>query len=732
MLPTSWAPNSYPPTRRSDHVDIYKSASSDGEVHVPDPYQWLEENSDEVDEWTTAQAALTQAYLDQNAEQLKLLEDKFRASKTYAKFSAPTLLDDGHWYWFYNSGLQSQSVLYRSKEPTLPDFSQGDDDVSDVFFDPNVLATDGSAVMTICRFSPCGKYFAYAISRFGSDYWTIYVRPTSSPLSQASAAQGRDDRLPDEVGWSKGSNITWTKDSKGFLYHRYPARSLHEGTRGDRDGMMCFHRIGTLQEEDIVVYQDKEHPEWIYGANTSEDARYLYLYQYKDSSQKNLVWVAELDEDGVKPGIQWRKVVNEYVADYSIIANHGSLLYVKTNMDAPQHKVITIDLSKTELQIRDFIPEVKDAKLAQINCVNKEYFVVVYKRNVKDEIYLYSRAGIQLARLAPDFVGVASVANREKQPHFFLVLSGFNTPGTIAFYDFGAQEAQRYSIFRTTTVDGLDPDDFETTQVWYESKDGIKIPMSIVRHKLTKFDGTAGAIQFGYGGFGISADAFFSPMILTFLQMYGVILAAPNIRGGGEFGDEWHRAGRRETKGNTFDDFIAAAQFLVKNKYVAPGKVAINGASNGGYLVCGSVVRAPEGTFGAAVAEGGLADLLKFDKFTGGRAWTSEYGDPRVPEDFDFLYPLSPLHNVPTDKVLPATLLMVNAGDGRVVPMHSFKFVAALQHSAPRNPHPLLLYIDKSWLGHGNGKPPDKHIKDTAYKWGFIAQSMGLELRASD
>ncbi|KAF8622425.1 hypothetical protein AX15_007009 [Amanita polypyramis BW_CC] len=730
MPPAPWTPDHYPPTRRSDQVDVYQSASR-GEVRVPDPYQWLEETSDEVNEWTTAQTAFAQAYLDKNTDRQKL-EDKFRASKDYAKFSAPTLLDDGHWCWFYNSGLQSQSVIYRSKEPALPDFSKKDNEVGDVFFDPNVLSTDSSTIMTLCRFSPNGEYFAYAASHLGGDYSTIYVRPTSSPLTRASVAKGKDGRFEDEVKFFKFSVITWTRDSKGFIYQRFPPRELHVATHGDRDAMMCYHRVGTPQTEDIILYQDKENPEWIYGAEISEDAKYVYLYQYKDTSKLNLMWIAELDKDGIKPDMPWRKVINEYAADYNVITNHGSLVYVKTNVDAPQHKVITIDLSKDEPEIRDFIPEQKDAKLTQVKCVNKEYFVVIYKRNVKDEAYLYSKAGVQLTRLAPDFVGNISTANREKQPHFFLTLSGFNTPGTIARYDFTAPESQRYSIFRTTKVNGLDPEDFESMQVWFESKDGTKVPMFIVRHKSTKFDGTAGAIQYGYGGFGITADPFFSAVILTFLQTYGAIMAIPNIRGGGEFGGEWHRMGRRENKGNSFDDFAAAAQFLVKNKYAAPGKIAINGVSNGGFLVNGSIVRAPEGTFGAAIAEGGPADLLKFHKFTGAKAWTSEYGNPDSPEDFDFIQGLSPVHNVPKNKVFPATLLMTNAGDDRVVPMHSFKLIATLQHDAPQNPNPLLIRVDKSWLGHGFGKTTDKHTKEAADKWGFVAQALGLEWKTSD
>ena len=394
------------------------------------------------------------------------------------------------------------------------------------------------------------------------------------------------------------------------------------------------------------------------------------------------MWIAELDKDGVKPGIPWRKVVNEYTADYSMwdlprftsllfdlespsITNHGSLIYVKTNLNAPRYKAITIDLLTGEPEIRDFIPELTDAKLAQVKCVNKEYFVAIYKRNVvslanffilnsllmsilhpqvKDEIYLYSKAGVQLTRLAPDFVGVASIANREKQPHFFLTVSGFNTPGTIAHYDFKTSDTQHLTILRTTKLNGLNLDDFQSTQVWYESKDGTKIPMFIVRHKSTKFDGTAAAIQYGdpfsvfitrrepltisllrmvgYGGFAILANPFFSPVILTFMQTYNTILAVPNIRGGGEFGEDWHKGGRRANKVclhrlifstqltslvgkyfrwfhrccvcplcNSCDSvhswtFSHSSQFLVKNKYAGPGKVVIAGISNGGKVTC--------------------------------------------------------------------------------------------------------------------------------------------------
>ncbi|GLB33294.1 putative prolyl oligopeptidase [Lyophyllum shimeji] len=727
MARASWKPNTYPTTRRSDHVDTYKSAAK-GEVRVPDPYQWLEEYTDETDKWTTSQEVFTRSYLDKNADRQKL-EDAFRTSMDYPKFSAPTLYDDGRWYWFYNSGLQPQPIFYRSKGRALPDFSQDENVVGEVFFDPNLLTSDGTAALSIYDFSSCGRYFAYGISYSGSDFVTIFLRATDSPLSEAAKASGKDDnRMSDVIEYVKFSTIKWSKDSKGFFYQRYPApQTVKDGikTGGDVDAMVYYHRIGTPQSDDILIHKDPDNPEWMWNVDISEDGKYLILYTMKDSSRRNLLWTANLSKNEIGPNIKWNKIIDAFKAEYDVIDNDGPKLYVKTNLDAPQYKVITIDISEEKPKIEEVIPEDKNANLVEVHCVNKDTLAVVYKRNVKDEIYLYSKTGNQITRLASDFVGAASLSSRPIQPHLFVTMTGFNTPGTVAHYNFTAPEGQRWSIYRTVKVNGLNPEDFESQQVWYESKDGTKVPMFIVRHKSTKFDGTAPALQYGYGGFSIPVNPFFSSTILTFMQTYGAILAVPNIRGGAEFGEEWHQAGIREKKVNVFDDFIAATEYLVKNKYAAPGKVAINGGSNGGLLVGACINRAPEGTFGAAVAEVGVMDLLKFHKFTIGKAWTSDYGDPDDPKDFDFIYPISPLHNVPTDKVLPPTLLLTADHDDRVVPMHSFKHAATLQHTLPHNPHPLLLRVDKK-AGHGAGKSTEKRIKEAADKWGFVAQSLGL------
>ncbi|KAN0088402.1 Prolyl oligopeptidase, N-terminal beta-propeller domain containing protein, partial [Tylopilus felleus] len=736
MTPTPWTPNQYPPVRRSDHVDVYKSEKQ-GQVRVPDPYHWLEEHTDETDAWTSAQVAFTRNHLDKNPDRTQL-EKEIRANTDYEKFSAPAFKYDGKWYWYYNSGLQAQSVLYRSTDENLPDFSKDAGAKGEVFFDPNLLSDDGTAALSVTAFSRDGNYYAYGISLSGSDFCTVYVRETSKPLVTVDGkrADHHESRLSDEIRFVKFSSITWTHDSKGFFYQRFPSRESHGlvtedkagfETTGDKDAMVYYHRIGTPQSQDVLVIKDAEHREWMWATSVSElDGRYLFLTVSRDTARKNLLWVADLQENEIGQNIKWEKVIDEFEAEYDVIANDGTKLYLHTNHNAPQHKVITIDLADPKRTQVDLVPEEKDALLGDIQAVGKDKFALIHRRNVIDEIYLYSMTGEKLTRIAPSFVGAAQIYGRRALSDVFVTMTGFTNPGIIGRLDVNIFNAtacleSAWSIYHTTHVKGLKSDEFTAEQVWYESKDGTKVPMFIVRHKTTKTDGSAPAIQYGYGGFSQTIGPSFSPSILTFLKSYGALFALPNIRGGGEFGEEWHNAGIRERKINVFNDFIAATEYLVKNKIAAPGKVAING------LLIGACVNiAPQGTFGAAVAEVGVMDLLKFADFTIGGAWTADYGDPHDPHDFDFIYPISPLHNVPKDKILPPVLLMTADHDDRVVPLHSFKLAATLQHTLPHNPHPLLIRIDKK-AGHGAGKSTEKRIQDSADKWGFVAQSLGLK-----
>ncbi|KAJ3553954.1 hypothetical protein NM688_g3348 [Phlebia brevispora] len=707
----------YPKARRSDHVDVYKSEAK-GEVRVPEPYAWLEQKSPETDQWINDQESLTRKYLDAYPER-QSLEDEIRENMNYAKFSAPSLKRDNRWYWYYNSGLQPQSIIYRSKDESLPKFTSEDDGPGgEIFFDPNLLSSDGTASLATTAFSHCGTFFAYGISRSGSDFYTVYVRKTSSPLVsvQGLSVSHDDERLTDEIRFVKFSGIDWTYDSKGFFYQRYPDRQYHGSasddmagteTESDKNAMLFYHRLGTKQSEDILVYKDDSQPDWFYGTEVTEvDGRYVLMSISKDTSRKNLLWVADLQNAEIGQNMQWNKVIDEFDAAYDYIANDGTVFYLLTNKDAPQYKLVRVDISQpAERRVfEDVIPEDKEASLETVLAVDDDKFAITYKRNVKDEIYIYTKDGVRVRRVAPDHVGAVDLSGLRTQNWFFATLTSFTTPGVVARYDFGEKdESNMWTTYRTTLVKGLKPDDFEARQVWYTSKDGTKVPMFIVRHRKTEFDGTAPAIQYGYGGFTIPIDPFFSSTMLTFLQRYGAILAVPNIRGGGEFGEEWHLAGTRERKVNCFDDFIAASEYLVENKYAARGKIALNGGSNGGLLVSACVNRAPEGLIGAAVAE--------FADFTIGRAWTSDYGDPHDPHDFDFIYPISPLHNVPEKKILPATILLTADHDDRVVPLHSFKLAATLQYVRSDNPAPLLIRIDKK-AGHGAGKSTDQRIKE--------------------
>ncbi|KAG8875819.1 hypothetical protein FRB98_007565 [Tulasnella sp. 332] len=769
---TPWKAGRYPTSQRSDHIDTYKSKAQ-GEVRVADPYQWLEENSKETEQWVDEQEAFTQEYL------------------------APSLKYDDRWYWYYNSGLSAQSIIYRSKDATLPKFdldgSQGPEDAGEIFFDPNLLTEDGTGALTTTAFSRCGKYFAYGVSLSGSDFFTIYVRSTDSPFNSRPEKGLADTtgRLGDVIRYCKFSGITWTHDSKGFFYQtfgkgkgplialdthfqRLPAREEHGDlnsdaagteTTGDKNAMIYYHRLGTQQSEDTLVFQDKQNPTYLFSLGVSEvDGKYLELYTSKDTDpvrelrspscalflihpsfdiKINKLWIADLHENEIGPNIKWHKVVDDFKASYTIVANNDRHFFAITNKDASRKKVVTFTLPNhaewkleaLDVDFKEFIPE--DANggiLEDFGPVNDTAFLAHYSRDVHDKLYLVSSDGVIGEQLDPNFVGTLSASYKRDKSFFFVTFSGFNNPGIIKRYDFpnagsDVTEGATWETWRKTFLKGLVPDEFSAEQVWYDSKDGTRVPMFIVKHKNTPRDGTAPVIQYGYGGFSISQTPFFSPSMLTFIKGYGGVLALPGIRGGGEFGEDWHLAGVREKRVKVYEDFIAATKYLVDHKHGAPGKVAINGGSNGGTLVAACVNRAPEGTFGAAVAEVGVLDLLKFAQFTIGYAWTGDFGDPAVPGDFDFIYKYSPLHNIPTGQVLPPMILLTADHDDRVVPLHSFKHAATLQHIASHNPHPLLIRIDKK-AGHGAGKSTEKKIQEAADKWGFVAQSLGLEWKS--
>ncbi|SCZ88299.1 BZ3500_MvSof-1268-A1-R1_Chr2-1g04318 [Microbotryum saponariae] len=737
---TAWVPGKFPPVRRDeDFTETFKSKTR-GEVKVADPYHWLHDpDSDETKAFVKAQGEFASQYLAKFED-----ADKFKKALTtnwdYPKFSCPALKGDGNYYFSYNQGLQPQASVYRfSKADAGKPIEEGKPG-GELFFDVSLLSEDGSVSKATSSFSDDGKYWAYALSRSGSDWTTCYVRPTSAPHSPNQPVGTDQGRLETDIlRYLKFSSIGWTHDSKGFFYQRLPARSEHgkdtddkAGTETDKDlnAMLYYHRVGTTQEHDVLVHKDDEHPEWMFSAGNTDDGRYVVLSASKDTARSNLLWIADLQESEIGSSMKWNKVINEWGTYWTDLGNDGSLFYFYTNAgDSPNYKIVTYDLEKPEQGFKDLIPHRQNALLSNAQIVAEDKLLLLYSIDVKDELWLHElKAGTKVKRIGEGLIGsIDQITGRREDREFWFSMTSFTSPGTVYRYEFDAKEGEEQSIYRAATVKGINPDDFMSEQVFYKSKDGTKIPMFVTRPADVKQDGTAPAILYGYGGFSISLGPFFSPSLLTWISHYGGVLAVANIRGGGEYGEDWHIAGIKEQKQNVFDDFQYAAKYLISENYAAKDKVAISGGSNGGLLVAACVNQAPE-LFGAAVADVGVLDMLRFHRFTIGRAWTSDYGCADEPEDFDYLIKYSPLHTVDATKTYPPLMLLTADHDDRVVPLHSFKLAAELQHSLPNNPNPLLLRVDTK-SGHGAGKSTDKKIIEAVDRYGFVSQAMGLKWR---
>ncbi|BGP47335.1 hypothetical protein JCM10450v2_003187 [Rhodotorula kratochvilovae] len=746
-MKTPWDPKQtpYPESRRSDTVETFKSAAR-GEVTVADPYDWLHHpDADETVAWVDRQTKFTRNYLDQYADRTRFSEELTK-NWNYPRFSCPALKGDGYYYFTYNSGLQAQPSIYRfpkGKETQTP--KEGEIG-GELFFDPNLLSTDGSVSRATSSFSEDGKWFAYALSRSGSDWNTIYVRPTSAPHDPKQEVGKDEGRLDEVLRFVKFSGIGWSKDSKGFFYQRFPERQNHgadtddkAGTETDKDvnAAVYYHRVGTPQSEDILVYKDEANPEWMFSAGMTEDGRYIVMTQSRDTARSNLLWIADLEAPEnreIGTGLKWEKIINEWAEYWADVGNDGSKFYFYTNAnDSPNYKVVTYDLARPEAGFTDLVPHNPDSPLTSLHIANNDALVLLYSVDVKDELYLHSLAtGERIKRLGEGLIGsVDQISGKREHSEMWFSMTSFTSPGTVYRYDFKddaelGKQAGKEAVYREAKVEGIQPGDFVSEQVFFESKDGTRVPMFVTRPKDVEKDGSAPAILYGYGGFSHSMTPFFSPALLTWIKHYKGVLAVANIRGGSEYGETWHLAGTKERKQNVFDDFQWAAKYLIKEKFVAKDKVAISGGSNGGLLVGACVNQAPE-LFGAAIADVGVLDMLRFDRFTIGKFWQSDYGSSEDPEGFDYLYAYSPLHNVdPSRGPYPPTMLLTADHDDRVVPLHSFKHAAELQHQLPENPNPLLIRIDTK-SGHGAGKSTEKKIEEAVDKYGFVAQSMGLK-----
>ncbi|MFS8852137.1 prolyl oligopeptidase family serine peptidase [Synechococcus sp. R5-16] len=677
----------YPPSYPDPTVvDIYHGQP------VPDPYRWLEDlDSEQTRAWIEAQNHLTFNYLQQIPARQRIRE-RLTQLWNYEKYSQP-FKEGGRYFYFKNDGLQNQSVLYTQES------LEGQ---ARVLLDPNTFSEDGTVALAGIAISRDGRYLAYGLSRSGSDWQEWKVRDIET---------GED--LPDHLRWVKFSGASWTLDGQGFFYSRYdePAPGS-EYESANYFQKLYYHRLGTSQSEDVLVYHRPDQKEWGFAGGVTEDGNYLIISVWRGTDPKNLIFYKDL-RDPQSPVVE---LIREFEAEYSFVGNDGSRFWLLTDCQAPRRRLVAIDLEQPD-RVQEVIPEAEET-LQGVSLINNQ-FVAFYLKDAHTQIKTFALDGSYLGEIPLPGLGSASgFGGKRYDTETFYTFTSFTTPPTIYRYDFTSGTS---TLFRQPQVD-FNPQAYEVQQVSYTSKDGTRIPMFLVHRRGLTRTGDHPTLLYGYGGFGISLTPSFSVGLVAWLEMGGVY-AQPSLRGGGEYGEEWHQAGTKLNKQKVFDDFIAAAEWLIAHGYTNPAKLAISGGSNGGLLVGACLVQRPE-LFAAALPAVGVFDMLRFHKFTIGWAWISEYGSPENPEEFKALYAYSPLHNLKPGTAYPATLITTADHDDRVVPAHSFKFAAALQ-AAQGGSQPILIRIDTK-AGHGAGKPTSKLIEEAADRWAFLVQVLGI------
>ncbi|MBL8809830.1 MAG: S9 family peptidase [Planctomycetaceae bacterium] len=680
----------YPSTKTVEQVDDFHGTK------VEDPYRWLEddvrENKD-VAAWVAAQNEVTFGYL-KSIPQREVIQKRMTELWNYEKIGAP-FKRGGRYYFSRNDGLQNQNVLFRQEtlesEPV-------------VLLDPNSWSKDGTVALSGTAFSDDGRYVAYGVQKAGSDWNTWKVMEIESGKV-----------LDDELNWVKFSGAEWTPDSRGFFYARYPEPKEGAFTALNTNMKVYYHRVGTPQSADVLVYERPDHPDWGFQQSVSEDGHYLIITVWVGTDDRYRIVVKDLTEPY---GLPW-ELISNFDHEYSFVGNDGSTLYFKTNLNAPNRRVIAIDLKKpAQDQWKEIIPETENA-MESVGIVGN-MFVCSYLKDAKTQVRLHAIDGSFVREV--EFPGIGTAGGfdgRRKDTDVFYSFSSFALPPTTYRYNMITGESK---LFRKAEVK-FNPDDYETKQVFYTSKDGTKVPMFITHKKGLKLDGSNPTLLYGYGGFNISVTPSFSVGRVTWMEMGGVYAVA-NLRGGGEYGERWHKAGTKQNKQNVFDDFISAAEWLIANKYTSAKKLAIQGRSNGGLLIGACMTQRPD-LFGACLPGVGVMDMLRFHKFTAGRFWTDDYGSADVPEEFPALLKYSPYHNLKGGVQYPATLITTADTDDRVVPGHSFKFAAQLQASQSGTA-PTLIRIETS-AGHGAGKPTAKIIEEASDEMAFLVKSLGMK-----
>ena len=679
----------YPQTRKDEQVDDYHG------TWVADPYRWLEDdNSAETLAWVKAQNQVTQNYLGQIPYRGQL-KQRLEELYNYPKYSVPSR-SGAYYLWSKNDGLQNQSVLYAQ---------EGLEGTPRVLIDPNQLSADGTVRLTAGEASRDGRYFAYYLSSRGSDWQEGYVLEMETGKV-----------LEDHLQWLKVTGIAWFRD--GFFYSRYDApQDGHDLSARNEGHQVYYHRLGTEQSQDRLVYENKTYPQRFHTVDTTEDERFAILTVSERGQGKdgNALFFLDLSHQ------DWNftPIVSEVAHDrFQVIDNVGEEFLIFTNQNSPNGRVVLYH--PLHATWKDVVPETTDT-LSGVSTQGGKLFVT-YARDVTSQPYVYSLEGTRENAIDLPGPGTAGgFGGKSDDTSAFYTYSSFNYPSTIFRYDIAAKQS---SIFRESAIKGFAPQDYETVQVFYPSKDGTRIPMFLVHKRGLTLDGSNPSLLYGYGGFNVTVPPEFNPLRLALLEQ-GFVYASANLRGGSEYGEKWHQAGMKLQKQNVFDDFIAAAEWLIANQYTSPARLAISGGSNGGLLV-GAVMNQRPDLFRAAVPQVGVMDMLRFQKFTIGWNWIADYGSSDHAEEFQALYRYSPIHNMVAGMTYPATLITTADHDDRVVPAHSFKYAATLQEKAS-GANPALIRIDTQ-SGHGASNT-SKALDTAADIYSFLLFNLGVQPR---
>ncbi|OQB84087.1 MAG: Prolyl endopeptidase precursor [Chloroflexi bacterium ADurb.Bin120] len=673
-------PIPYPQTRTQDLVE---------EIHghrVPDPYRWMEDlESDEIRAWIQNQNSLTNAYLERSPLKEKI-QARMHELWDYERYSPP-FKRGGRYFFTYNTGLLNQDIFYWMEDL---------DAEPQELIDPNTLSEDGTVALSGAAISRDGRLLAYGLSDAGSDWQTWHVRRVDD---------GQD--LEDRIEWVKFSGASWDKSSTGFFYSRYDAPQGDALKSANYDHKLYYHRLGTPQSEDRLIYARPDHPKWGFYGQVTEDGRYLVIYVSQGTAKENGVFYLDLED----PQGEVTGLLTDFDAAYELVWNDETRFFFKTDRDAPLSRVIAIDIDHPHpSKWNEVIPEDKD-KLEYADFVGG-FFVCTYLHHAAHQVRYYTQDGTPDGELTLPGIGtVMGFSGRGDDPETFYKFSSFTTPGTVFHLDV---LNRKETVFRSPDL-AFDPKDYVSKQVFFTSKDGTQVPLFITHRADLQIDGEVPTYLYGYGGFNIPLPVSFSVPNLVWMEMGG-IYAQAHLRGGGEYGREWHEGGMKANKQNVFDDFIAAGEYLIREGYTTSPYLVIGGRSNGGLLVGACLTQRPD-LFGVCLPNVGVLDMLRFHKFTIGWAWTSDYGSPDDPDEFSTLLAYSPYHNIKNGAIYPPTMVLTGDHDDRVFPGHSFKFAAALQN-AQAGEAPILIRIETR-AGHGAGKPTAKLIEEFSDMWTF-------------